>query len=116
MPGRKGAERFSYDREGERKIKLTLLLAAHPLVHVNASLNLLATVLLLAGFYFIKRGRIEAHKRTMLTAFGVSIAFLVCYLWYHYQVGIVKFTNPTPFRYLYKLVLFTHWPLAMTVP
>ena len=47
----------------------------------------MATVLLLVGFYFIKRGRVEAHKRTMLTAFGVSAAFLACYLWYHSQVG-----------------------------
>ena len=36
-----------------------------------------ATLLLLIGFYFIKQGRVEAHKRTMLTAFGVSAVFLV---------------------------------------
>ena len=82
MPGREGAERNGCGRHsGERKIKLTLLLAAaHPLVHVNASLNSLATVLLLLGLFFIKRGRVEAHKRTMLAAFVVSIAFLVCYV------------------------------------
>ena len=38
---------------------MTLLLAAHPLVHVNASLNSLATVLLLVGLYLIKRGRVK---------------------------------------------------------
>src|SRR5215813_583891 len=100
MPGRKGAERFSDDRKGERKIKLTLLLAAHPIVHVNASLNSLATVLLLVGLYFVKRGRIEAHKRTMLTAFAVSIAFLACYVWYHLQVGRVKFEHPGPVQHV----------------
>ena len=31
------------------EIELTILLAAHPIVHVNASLNALATVLLLVG-------------------------------------------------------------------
>jgi putative membrane protein len=95
---------------------LTILAAAHPIVHVNAALNSLATVLLLLGLFFIKRGHVDAHKWTMITAFGVSTAFLVCYLWYHYQVGIVQFTNPTPFRYVYKFILNTHWPLATMVP
>jgi len=48
---------------------LTILVAAHPLVHVNATLNAIATVLLIVGLYFIKHGQVEAHKRTMLTAF-----------------------------------------------
>jgi uncharacterized membrane protein YozB (DUF420 family) len=114
--GRESTERFSNDREGERKIKLTLLLAAHPLVHVNASLNSLATVLLLAGFYFIKRGRIEAHKRAMLSAFIVSIAFLTCYVWYHMHAGRVEFTHVGPVRYIYYAILLSHVLLAITVP
>ena len=97
---------------------MTLLLAAaHPLVHVNASLNSLATVLLLVGMYLIKRGRVEAHKRAMLAAFAVSIAFLGCYLWYHFVlVGRVKFTYPGPVWYIYHVILFSHIVLAMTVP
>jgi uncharacterized membrane protein YozB (DUF420 family) len=95
---------------------LTVLLAAHPLVHVNASLNSVATVLLLVGLYLIKHGHVEAHKRAMLTAFAVSIAFLVCYLWYHILVGRVDFTHPGPVRYVYYAILLTHVVLAMTVP
>jgi putative membrane protein len=95
---------------------LTLLLAAHPIVHVNASLNSLATVLLLVGLYLIKRGRVEAHKRTMLTAFAVSVAFLACYVWYHLQVGRVEFTHPGPVRYVYYAILLSHVLLAVTVP
>jgi putative membrane protein len=92
------------------------LLAAHPIVHVNASLNALATLLLIVGFIFIKKGRIEAHKRTMLTAFAVSAAFLACYLWYHYQVQHVKFTHPGAVRYVYYVILASHVVLAITVP
>jgi putative membrane protein len=92
------------------------LLAAHPIVHVNASLNATATVLLLLGLYLIKNGRVEAHKRTMLTAFGVSATFLACYVWYHWQVGHVVFTRSGPARTVYLLVLGTHIPLAFTVP
>src|SRR3954468_22234196 len=115
MLGRK-AERAGSPRCGEREIELTSLLAAHPLVHVNASLNALATVLLLVGLFFIKRGRVDAHKRTMLAAFVVSTVFLVCYLWYHATVGHVEFTYPGVVKLAYYVVLISHVFLAMTVP
>src|SRR5262245_51255974 len=94
----------------------SLLLAVHPIVHVNATLNAIATVLLAVGFYLIKRGRVEAHKRTMLTAFAVSALFLACYLYYHYHVGSVKFTHPGGVRYAYYAILLSHVLLAFTVP
>jgi putative membrane protein len=95
---------------------LTTLLAAHPLVHVNASLNALATTLLLLGLFFIKQGRVTLHKYTMLAAFVVSVVFLVCYLWYHAQVGSVRFTHPGLVRYTYLMILASHVLLAATVP
>jgi uncharacterized membrane protein YozB (DUF420 family) len=95
---------------------LNPLFAAHPIVHVNATLNAIATILLLIGLYLIKNGRVEAHKRTMLTAFGVSAAFLACYVWYHLQVGSVRFTQPGPVRYIYLSILGSHVVLAITVP
>jgi putative membrane protein len=88
----------------------------HPIVHVNALLNSVAALLLVAGLVLIKRGQVTAHKRTMLSAFAVSIAFLGCYLWYHYQVGSVRFTHPGPVRYVYYTILLTHVLLAFTVP
>lgn len=93
-----------------------LFAAAHPLVHLNATLNAVAAVLLVVGLAMIKRGRVTAHKRTMLTAFAVSVVFLGCYLWYHYQVGSVKFTHPGVVRYLYLVILLTHIVLAAAVP
>jgi uncharacterized membrane protein YozB (DUF420 family) len=93
-----------------------LLFAAHPIVHVNASLNALSTVLLIAGLVLIKLGKVDAHKWTMLSAFGVSSVFLVCYLWYHFQVGSVRFTHPGAVRYIYLAILASHVLLAITVP
>src|SRR3954447_10882636 len=113
---RKSAGELRNEQRDQGKIELTLLLAVHPLVHVNATLNALATVLLIIGLYFIKRGRVDAHKRTMLSAFAVSIAFLVCYLWYHAQVGSVRFTYPGMVRYVYYTILASHVLLAATVP
>jgi putative membrane protein len=95
---------------------LTIVFAAHPIVHVNASLNALATVLLVVGLVFIKRGRVDAHKWTMLAAFGVSTVFLMCYLWYHYHVGSVRFTHPGLVKYIYLAILTSHVLLAVTVP
>ncbi len=103
-------------RPRRNEVELNPLLAAHPIVHVNASLNAFATVLLVIGLYFIKRGRIEAHKRTMLSAFGVSAAFLACYVWYHLQVGSVRFTHPGTVRYVYYTILASHVVLAISVP
>lgn len=83
---------------------------------VNASLNALATVLLLTGYVLIKQRREQAHKRTMLTAFGVSVVFLVCYLVYHRYAGHVKFGGPSPVREFYYALLISHILLAVTVP
>lgn len=88
----------------------------HYLPTVNATLNATATVLLVIGWVLIKRRRESAHKRVMLTAFGVSVAFLICYLIYHAQVGSVKFTGPSPIRQMYLTMLVTHVVLATTVP
>ncbi len=90
--------------------------AGNPLVHVNAALNAAAVVLLVVGLVMVKRGRVTAHKRVMLSALGVSAAFLVCYLWYHYHVGSVRFTHPGAVRYVYLTILASHTVLAAAVP
>ena len=56
----------------------------HPLATANAVLNALATVLLVAGWTFIRRGNVRGHRAAMAAAFVVSAVFLVCYLTYHY--------------------------------
>jgi len=88
----------------------------HILPAVNATLNGTATVLLLTGYTLIRRKRIQAHRRVMLTAFGVSIAFLICYLIYHSQVGSVHYPKTGPIRAVYYSILITHTTLAVTVP
>ena len=90
----------------------------HLLPHVNASLNLLATVLLVVGQLLIKRRREAAHKWTMLACFGVSVAFLISYLTYHYFAGSKRFPDypPVGIRYAYYAMLLTHVILAAAVP
>jgi putative membrane protein len=95
---------------------LVLAAGAHPLVHLNAALNSLATVLLVVGLWRIKHRREPAHGRTMLAALTVSAVFLVSYLVYHAIAGSVRFTHPGAVRYVYYSVLLTHVLLAFTVP
>ncbi len=83
---------------------------------VNATLNATATVLLVWGYRLIKHRREMAHKRVMLTAFGVSIAFLTCYLVYHGIAGHVKFQGPPGAAAIYYAILISHVLLAATVP
>jgi putative membrane protein len=82
---------------------------------VNAALNTTALVLILAGYYFIRKKDVQAHKRCMLSAFGVSGVFLICYLIHHAQVGSVKYAGPASLKTLYYSILIPHIPLAAVV-
>ena len=90
--------------------------AVHPLATTNAVLNALATVLLVAGWVFIRRGNVTAHRAAMVAAFGVSAVFLGCYLTYHYLVGHVPFRGQGAVRAVYFAILISHILLAAAVP
>jgi putative membrane protein len=92
------------------------LIGIHDLPAVNATLNATAAVLLACGYALIRSGRREAHRRVMLTAFTVSILFLISYLVYHSQVGSVHYPHTGAIRIVYLTILFTHTVLAATVP
>lgn len=89
------------------------MIAVADLPAVNAVLNALATLFLLAGFVLILRGKKKAHMVCMLAALAVSAAFLTCYLIYHYHHPTTKFTTPGWPKAVYFLILFTHIPLAV---
>lgn len=91
-------------------------MTVHDLPAVNATLNATATVLLLTGRSLIRLGRREQHRKVMLSAFGVSILFLICYVVYHLQVGSVKFQGQGWLRSVYFTILVSHVILAATVP
>jgi uncharacterized membrane protein YozB (DUF420 family) len=90
-------------------------MSVHDLPAINASLNALSGVLLLAGYLLMRARRIEPHRRCMLAAFVTSSLFLVCYVVYHAQVGSVRFTRQGFVRPLYFGILITHVTLAAAV-
>lgn len=85
---------------------------------VNAFLNGVAALLLVAGRLLVARGRVDAHRRVMLSAFGVSALFLVSYLVHKASRGFehTRFHAEGAAQLAYLAVLFTHLTLAMAVP
>jgi putative membrane protein len=82
---------------------------------VNAALNGTSAILIGAGVYFIKRKNIPAHKACMVAALCVSTVFLASYLFYHYNVGSVRFTKQGWIRDVYFPLLISHTILAVVV-
>ncbi len=84
---------------------------------LNACLNGLATILMTAGFIFIKSGNREAHRKMMLSAGTVSAIFLVGYVTHKVLVRGVH----TPFggegliRSIYYTMLISHILLAISI-
>lgn len=83
---------------------------------VNALLNGLSATFLVTGYWLIRQRKIGAHRASMLAAFACSILFLVSYLFYHSQVGSVRFQGTGMLRTFYLGVLSTHSVLAAAVP
>jgi putative membrane protein len=82
---------------------------------LNAILNLTSAILIAAGGYFIYKRRIEAHKKCMIAALFVSMAFLTSYLIYHYYAGSVPYTGQGWMRPVYFVILITHIILAIAI-
>ena len=91
------------------------MIAISDLPALNATLNGIAGVFLLAGFYFIRRRQIERHRRAMLGAFAMSTLFLISYVIYHANVGSRPFTGQGPIRVVYFTILITHIVLAAAI-
>jgi protein SCO1/2/putative membrane protein len=85
---------------------------------LNALLNTLCTVLLVAGCVAIRRRKERLHMVCMLLALTVSAAFLTSYLYFHF---VVQEGRPTAFRGegwvrpVYFAILLTHTVLAAAV-
>lgn len=80
---------------------------------LNATLNTVATVLLICGWMCIKYKRKAAHIAFMVLALLVSTAFLTSYLIYHFKAGHVGFNGTGWSRKVYFPLLISHVVLAI---
>ena len=82
---------------------------------LNAILNATSGILILMGFFFIRRKRVQAHRACMIAAVCTSILFLISYLVYHYHHGATRFTGTGMVRTLYFVILISHTILAVVI-
>ena len=86
------------------------------LPHLNAILNSLSAAFLVAGYIFIRRRNIAAHRAMMTGALISSALFLFSYLTYHFVFhGLTRFGGEGLLRTLYLVILFTHTALAAVI-
>lgn len=80
---------------------------------LNALLNSLTSIFLVTGLIFIKKNRIDWHKRAMLAATGTSAFFLISYITYHHFHGDTKFVAVGLIRPIYFGILISHILLSV---
>jgi uncharacterized membrane protein YozB (DUF420 family) len=85
------------------------------LPHFNAFLNFTSFILLLSGYFFIRRKNVIAHRNCQIAALSVSILFLVSYLTYHFNHGTTRFQGQGMARPIYFTILMTHTVLAAVI-
>lgn len=78
------------------------------LSHVIALLNGASAVCLGCGYRYIRRGERRKHRACMLSAVGLSAAFLVVYVIYKANSGFAKFGGEGAIRAVYFAILAAH--------
>jgi putative membrane protein len=82
---------------------------------LNAGINAICSVLLIASFYYIRKRDIETHKKLNVTTFILSSIFLISYVIFH-SFGIeTRFPADNPVRPYYLIILISHIILAAIV-
>jgi len=108
------------------KLEVNLGFDVHWFAAINAVINSIVAVLLIASLVAIKLRYYLLHKRMMLTAMVLSILFLVSYICHHLFAGETRFGDMDhngliseeekaavgSMRMVYYILLGTHIPLA----
>ncbi len=94
---------------------MTATTLAEALPAVNASLNALSGLLVVAGWIAIRRGRRELHRRLMISAVTSSVLFLAGYVTRVALTGTHRFPGTGWLRATYLAILGSHTLLAVVV-
>lgn len=100
---------------GRVKLEVDLGFDVHIFAAINAVINSLVSVMLIAGMIAIKQRKYEQHKKIMFTAMILSIIFLVSYIAHHLLAGDTKFGGEGFIRPVYYVILITHIFLAAII-
>lgn len=78
------------------------------LPHILAAINLSTIAALIGGYFAIRSGDRELHRKFMLAAVALGGAFLALYLVYHFGAGLAKFGGFGIIRPIYFSILIIH--------
>jgi putative membrane protein len=100
---------------GRVKLDVNLGFDEHIFAGINAVINTIVSVFLLAGLITAKQGKYTTHKYIMLSSIALSVLFLVFYICHHLFAGETKFGGTGTVRYIYYFILGTHIILAAII-
>lgn len=81
----------------------------------HATLNGITAIVLVIAYYYIRKGRVEAHKKAIYTAIVLSVLFLLSYVLYHITTPPALYGGEGAARYVYFFLLITHVILAAVI-
>ncbi len=110
-------------------IEVQLPFNVHVFATINAIINSLVAILLVAGLVTVKSKKYLLHKKIMLTTITLSVLFLVSYICHHIMAGETKYGDidhdgilslnekmgAGSVRLVYYLLLGLHIPLAAII-
>jgi putative membrane protein len=97
---------------GRVKLDVDLGFDEHIFAGINAVINTIVSIFLLAGLITAKQGKYTTHKYIMLSSIILSVLFLVFYICHHLFAGETKYGGTGTIRYIYYFILGTHIVLA----
>ena len=100
---------------GKLKLNVELGFNPHVFATINAIINSVVAILLVAALVAVKNKKYLLHKKMMLAALILSIVFLVSYIAHHLFGGETKFGGIGMIRTFYFILLITHIFLASVI-
>jgi putative membrane protein len=100
---------------GRVKLDVELPFNERIFARLNAIINTMVAVLLVAGIVTAKKRQYDTHKKVMLSAMGLSLLFLISYICHHLFAGETSFGGEGTIRYVYYFILITHIILAAII-
>jgi putative membrane protein len=87
----------------------------HVFAMINAVINSMVSVLLVAALIAVKSRKYILHRNIMFAAIMLSILFLVSYIAHHLLAGDTIYGGVGNIRYFYYFILITHIFLAAII-
>lgn len=114
---------------GNYKLNINVGFNVHILAIINACINSIIAVLLIAALTAVKKRKYQLHKNLMFAALMLSIIFLICYIAHHLLAGEAIFGDADhngvlsnseriaagSSRIVYLIILATHILLAALI-